>query len=116
MFGSSRTRGTDDQTLVGHTAMAKREPALRKVRAARRPAKPDVDLKQENAALKRELAQEREQRSATSDVLNVISGSTFQLRPVLDTIAQTASRLCEAEFAAIWKLDNGNYVFAAANT
>ena len=95
--------------------MAKREPALRKVRAARRPAKPDVDLKQENAALKRELAQEREQRSATSDVLNVISGSTFQLRPVLDTIAQTASRLCEAEFAAIWKLDNGNYVFAAAN-
>jgi GAF domain-containing protein len=95
--------------------MAKRGQALRKARAVRRPAKPAVDLKQEIAALKHELAQEREQRAATSDVLKIISRSTFQLQPILDTIAQTASRLCEAEFAAIWTRHDGQYVFAAAN-
>ena len=48
-------------------------------------------------------------------MLAAISRSNFQLQAVLDTIAETAGRLCEAEFAVIWKLQDGKYVFAAAN-
>jgi two-component system, NtrC family, sensor kinase len=69
----------------------------------------------ENARLLDELREARQQQIATAEVLKVISRSAFDLQPAFNTIVQTASRLCEAEFALIFDLHADRYEIVAAN-
>jgi two-component system, NtrC family, sensor kinase len=76
-----------------------------------------TELQEKNQALTQAHAQVSEaldQQTATSEILRVISSSPTDIQPVLDTVAENAARLCEANDVVIFEEHEGRFHVAAA--
>jgi len=83
--------------------MASRSQAAAAVKPSRHGSAPAAEL----ASLQREVAELREQLAATSDVLQTISRSAFDLDSVLRTLVESAARLGEAEMGMMHRHEDG---------
>jgi len=72
-----------------------------------------VASKREVASLTRELRQTRQRNAATTDVLKVLSRSSFDLQAMLDSLVKSAALLCDADMAAIVRPRGATYYHAA---
>jgi signal transduction histidine kinase len=72
-----------------------------------------ADLQEQVSVLARELAGAREQQTATSEVLQVISSSRGDLEPVFQAILQRATHICEAKFSNLLLVQDGGFRMVA---
>ena len=76
-------------------------------RAARVRVPSVADLQKQVAALSRELREAREQQTASSEVLQVISRSPGELESVFAALLANATTLCEASYGTLWLSEGG---------
>jgi signal transduction histidine kinase len=109
---------------VRRPSAGRKTPTKRSVRSAR------VDPKKQTATLRHELAEARnqltatsevlqartrdlaeslEQLAATSEVLEVISSTPGELQPVFQRMLENATRICDAKIGILWKYEDGAY-------
>src|SRR5215470_5801524 len=73
------------------------------------------DLSQRVQELEQELGETRDQRRATTEILSVISRSPTDAQPVFDTIAASATRLCDGLYSVVFRFD-GEMITVAADS
>ena len=68
-----------------------------------------AELRQELEARNRDLTEALEQQTATSDILQMIARAPEDIQSVMDTIAESATRLCDADDALVRRLEGDRY-------
>src|SRR5262247_847406 len=59
------------------------------------------ELESSNTELRESLAQQ----TTTGEILRVLASAPTDLQPVLDTVAESAARLCDSVDAQIWRVE-----------
>jgi class 3 adenylate cyclase len=89
------------------------EPRTSKLKIGNTPTASDASLREQLVVLTRELQEANEHKVATSHVLKAIGRSTVNLETVLDTLIESACRLCAADIGTIRYEDGAGYRLAA---
>jgi two-component system, NtrC family, sensor kinase len=82
--------------------------------AARRSSLSIAELREQVAVLARELAESREEQTATSEVLRIISESPGDLAPVFQAMLENATSICGAKFGMLFRYHDGLFHLAAS--
>ena len=110
-----RRRSQADEPVKSRHRKSKKPEGGTRPSAVRRRAASIASLESKVARLARERDGLLEQQAATSEVLGAISRSKFELQAILQSVVDTAARLCRAEAASIFRLDGGVYRWAVGH-